>query len=108
MRWSVSVLAEGDRVIDLAEVVELADAVAVHGGIASGMGTPSYGAQIVVEADHGDQAVARAVSVFAAAAEKAGLPPWPITSVETIREDEEADYVWDDAAEDPSPEDGTP
>jgi hypothetical protein len=96
MRWSVSVVAEGDRVIELAEVVELADAVAAHGGIASGMGTPSYGAQIVVEADDGEQAVERAVEVFTAAAEKAGLPSWPITRAETIREDEAADYVWEE------------
>ena len=44
MRWSVSVVAEGDRVVTREEVVELADAVAAHGGIASGLGTPRYGA----------------------------------------------------------------
>lgn len=89
-------MAEGDRLIELSEVVELADAVAAHDGIASGMGTHAYGAQIVVEADNSDQALELAVAVFTAAAEKAGLPPWPLTQVETIREDEELDYVWEE------------
>ena len=57
MRYSVSIIAEGDREIRLDEVVELADAVAVLQGIASGAGSMSYGAQIVVEADHPDLAV---------------------------------------------------
>jgi hypothetical protein len=82
-------MAEGDRVIELDEVVELADAVAASNGIATGMGTPSYGAQIVVEAEDGEQAVERAMVVFTEAVEKAGLPVWPIVDVETIAEDEE-------------------
>ena len=45
MRWSVSLVAEGDRVITHEEIVELADAVAASRGIASGIGTTSYGAQ---------------------------------------------------------------
>ena len=36
MKFSVSVLAEGDRPTTLEEIVELADAVAIHNGIASG------------------------------------------------------------------------
>ena len=51
MRWSVSVMAEGDRVLTHDEILELADAVAIHQGIASGIGSMSYGAQLVVEAD---------------------------------------------------------
>ena len=39
MRWSVTVVAEGDRVVSREEIVELADAVAASGGIASGIGT---------------------------------------------------------------------
>ena len=50
MRWSVSVVAEGDRVLSHEEIVELADAVATSNGIASGIGTTSYGAQLVVGA----------------------------------------------------------
>ena len=94
-RWSVSVMAEGDRIIALDEVVELADAVALSGGIASGMGTASYGAQLVVEADDSEEAARKAIEVFTAAARTAGLPDWPVTQVETIREDEEIDYEWD-------------
>jgi hypothetical protein len=96
MKWSVSLIAEGDRVIELEEIVELADAVAASDGIASGMGTFGYGAQIVVEADNSDQAVDRAIAVFAAAVDKAGLPPWPITRAETIADEDELDYGFED------------
>jgi hypothetical protein len=89
-------MAEGDRVIELEEVVELADAVAASDGIATGMGTPGYGAQIVVEAENGEQAVERAMAVFTEAVAKAGLPVWPIVDVETIAEDEEEFYGLDD------------
>ena len=41
MRFSVSIVAEGDREVQLAEVVELADAVAPMNGIASGAGSMS-------------------------------------------------------------------
>ena len=46
----MSLRAEGDRVLSLEEIVALADAVAPMGGIASGMGTTTYGAQLVVDA----------------------------------------------------------
>lgn len=92
MRWSVALQAEGDRLIELEEVVELADAVAPHEGVATGMGTHSYGAQLVVEADSSDEAVERAMAVFVAAASRAGLPGWPVTSVETAGDEE--DMSW--------------
>jgi hypothetical protein len=98
MRWSVSMMAEGDRVMELAEVVELADAVATSDGIATGIGTHGYGVQIVVEADHSDQAVELAMAVFEAAVEKAGLPRWPITRAETVVDEEDLDYGFEDAA----------
>ena len=50
MRWSVGIEAEGDRVLTREEVVELADAIAVSGGIATGIGTNRYGAQLIVQA----------------------------------------------------------
>lgn len=95
MRWSVTLQAEGDREIELAEVVELADQVAGHEGIASGMGTRTYGAQIVVEAESSDEAVARATEVFSAAAERAGLPDWPIIDVEASGDEEDMDWYQD-------------
>ena len=88
-------VAEGDRIIALEEVVELADAVAAHGGIASGMGTPAYGAQLLVEADDSQRAAEIAVEMFNAAVETAGLPHWPITQIETLSEDEDLDYEWE-------------
>ncbi len=89
MRWSVSLQAEGDRVLELDEIVALADAVAPMGGIASGIGTMAYGAQIAIEAGTADEAVNLAVPAFEAAAAQAELPPWPVTKTEVIGEDEE-------------------
>jgi hypothetical protein len=87
----VAVVAEGDREVLLEEVVELADAVAVHGGIASGVGTTRYGAQLIVEADARGQAVERAKAAFTGAAARAGLPPWPIVRAVAVSEDEDED-----------------
>ncbi len=86
MRYSVSLVAEGDREVTLDEVVALADAVARHEGIASGVGALAYGAQIVIEAPSSDDAVDAAMGVFAAAVEESGLPTWPVTKAETISE----------------------
>jgi hypothetical protein len=89
VRFSVSIQAEGDREVTLEEVVELADAVAGLNGIASGYGTMGYGAQIVVEADGSDEAVDKAIQQFTQAVGKTSLPLWPVTSVETLGEDED-------------------
>ncbi|MEY4176376.1 MAG: hypothetical protein RI900_3541 [Actinomycetota bacterium] len=94
MKFSVSIVAEGDREIELAEVVELADAVAHMGGIASGAGSTCYGAQIVVDAPDSDQAVDLAIPLFVEAARRAGLPDWPVTRAETISEDDDMG-AWD-------------
>ena len=91
MRWSVAVVAEGDRVLSAEEIVELADAVAASGGIASGIGTTSYGAQLVVEASNSDDAVELAMAAFTQSAAQAGLPPWPIARAEAMAEDDELD-----------------
>jgi hypothetical protein len=87
----VTLVAEGDRVLTREEVVELADAVAESSGIASGIGTTSYGAQLVVDAADSIQAVERASAVFMRAATRAGLPPWPISRAETISEHDDLD-----------------
>jgi hypothetical protein len=71
------------------EIVELADAVAPWEGIASGIGSSSYSAQLVIEADGPDEAVDIAVGVFTEAAKKAGLPPWPAAWAESISEEQE-------------------
>lgn len=89
MRWSISLRADGDRVLEREEVVELADAVARWEGIASGIGTMSYSAQIVIEAPSSDEAVDLAIEVFTAAAKLAGLPPWPVAWAESVSEESE-------------------
>jgi hypothetical protein len=90
VRWSVGIEAEGDRVLALEEVVELADAVAGSDGIATGIGTTRYGAQLVVEADNRDDAIGKATSLFLAAARTAGLPEAPIVRTEAISELDES------------------
>ena len=89
MKWSVSIEAEGDRVMTRKEIVELADAVAAYGGVASGIGTTRYGAQLYVEAASREDAVERASAEFTRAAERADLPPWPIADVGVVGEDDE-------------------
>jgi hypothetical protein len=88
VRWSVSVRADGDRPMEREEIVELADAVAGWEGIASGIGTTSYAAQIVVEAPTSDEAVDQAIDLFTNAAAKAGLPPWPVAWAESVSEEQ--------------------
>jgi hypothetical protein len=93
VKWSVTVEAEGDRVLSREEIVELADAVAAHSGVASGIGTTRYGAQLSVEADSPEDAVERASAAFTAAAERAGLPAWPIADVGVIGEDDDVGFL---------------
>jgi hypothetical protein len=92
MKWSVSIQAEGDRVLELDEIVALADAVATMEGIASGVGTMAYGAQVVVEADSADDAVNLAVPAFVRAAAVATLPEWPVVRAEVVGFEDEIDY----------------
>jgi hypothetical protein len=81
--------AEGDRVMTREEIVELADAVASHSGIASGIGTTRYGAQLSVEAGSREDAVRQGSAEFVRAAAQAGLPPWPIADIGVIGEDDD-------------------
>ena len=90
MRWSVGIEAEGDRVFTREEIVELADAVAAHSGVATGIGSSRYGVQVLVVADSRADAIARATELFAAAARTAGLPQAPVVRTEAISETEEA------------------
>lgn len=89
IRWSVGIEAQGERVMKLEEVVELADAVAPMNGIATGIGTNRYGAQVIVFADNRDDAIAKGKEQFASAVQKAGLPVYPIVRVEATSEDED-------------------
>ena len=71
MRWSVGIEAEADRVLTREQVVELADAVAASGGIATGIGTSRYGAQLIVEAASREAAIEKATAEFTRAAARA-------------------------------------
>ena len=89
MRWSVSAQAAGDRELSREEIVELADAVAPAGGVASGIGQTAYGAQLVVEAETREDALVRGEAIFTAAAARAGLPAWPVSAITALSEDED-------------------
>ena len=97
MRWSVGIEAEGDRVFTREEIVELADAVAASSGVATGIGTNRYGAQLLVDADSREDAVAAATEAFTAAARAAGLPAAPVVRAEAVSEEEEAE-AWETGA----------
>ena len=89
MRWSVGIEAEAGHVLTREQVVELADAVAAADGIATGIGTTRYGAQLVVEADSREEAIQRATEEFWRAVRKARLRPAPIVRTEAVSEDED-------------------
>jgi hypothetical protein len=90
VRWSVGIEAEGDRVLTREQVVELADAVAASGGIATGIGTNRYGARLIVEAGSREEAMKKAAEEFWRAARKARLRPGPVVRTEAVSEDEDA------------------
>lgn len=90
MRWSVGIQAEGEKVLSREEVVELADAVAASAGIATGIGTNRYGAQLMVWAGTREEAIEKATAEFTGAVARAGFPASPIARVEAISEDEDA------------------
>ena len=91
MRWSVCIEAEGDRILTREEVVELADAIAVSHGIATGIGSSRYGAQLIVEAETREDAIDIGTELFLAAAVAAGLPPARVVRTEAVSEHEEED-----------------
>jgi hypothetical protein len=91
VRWSVGIETEGDRVLSREEVVELADAVATSSGIATGIGTNRYGAQLLVDASTRGEAIEKARAEFARAVATAGLPVYPIVRAEAVGEHEDAE-----------------
>jgi len=90
VRWSVSLEAEGGHVLTREQVVDLADAVAATGGIASGIGTTRYGAQLIVEAGGREEAIEKATEEFWRAVRKARLRPGPLVRTEAVSENEDA------------------
>jgi hypothetical protein len=89
VRWSVGIEAAGERVLTREDVVQLADAVAASGGIATGIGSTRYGTQLIVEADSREAAIERATAEFRRAAAAAGLPGAPVVRTEAVSEDED-------------------
>jgi len=90
VRWSVGVEVEGDEVLTREQVVDLADAVAPADGIATGIGTSRYGAQLIVEAGSREEAIEKATAEFWRAVRKARLRPGPVVRTEAVSEDEDA------------------
>lgn len=91
--WSVTLEASGDRPLTREEIVELADAVARYDGVASGIGSTTYGVQILVEAPTRDEAAERGKVLFAEAVAQAGLPSWPLSNVIPMSEQDELEEL---------------
>jgi len=89
MRWSVGIEVEAGRMLTREEVVRLADAVAATDGIATGIGTSRYGAQLIVDAESREEAVEKATEEFWRAVRKARLQPGPLVRAEAISEEED-------------------
>jgi hypothetical protein len=89
MRYSVGMKCDGDKEMSHEEILELADAVAIHSGIAMGIGQEAYGAKIIVDAENAREAELVAKEHFRAAVQQAGLPAWPISEVETLSEEDD-------------------
>jgi uncharacterized 2Fe-2S/4Fe-4S cluster protein (DUF4445 family) len=89
VKWSVGIEAQGDRVLTREEVVELADAVAASYGIATGIGSSRFGAQLVVDADSREEAIGKATQAFERATAAAGLPAAPVVRTVAISEAED-------------------
>ena len=95
MRWSVSVVADGDREMSIEETVEQAVATAAKRVFADREIEASFDLetgnvnlfQVLYVVDK----VELAMREFVAAAKRAGLPEWPVSRVETIGEDGEED-----------------
>jgi hypothetical protein len=85
----VGVEVDAGRVLTREEIVELADAVAASNGIATGIGTPRYGAQLIVEAGSRAEAIEKGTGELVAAAARAGLPGGQVARAEAISEDED-------------------
>lgn len=91
--WSVTIEASGNRPLTREEIVSLADAVARHDGVAAGIGSTTYGVQILVEAPSRDEAAERAKALFAAAVAEAGLPAWPVSNLVPVSEQDELESL---------------
>ncbi len=89
VQWSVGIEVSGDEVMTPDHICDLADAVASASGIASGIGRPSYGVKVLVEAADRDEAVTKATEILRSAARTAALPEWPVSRVEAVSEDDE-------------------
>lgn len=93
-RWAVTVTAEGDRPVTDDERAALAETLAGTGATVTAAGN-RYGIEIAIAAGTRDEAVATASSVLAAAAERAGLPAWPVGRGHAVGDHEQSD-VWGD------------
>lgn len=85
-QWSVGMEATGDVIMKHEQILELADNVTAYSGIASGINSPCYGVKLLVDADTREEAIEKAMGYFHEAAQNAGLPMWPVTTIEAASE----------------------
>ncbi|MDP3967883.1 MAG: hypothetical protein Q8Q02_06340 [Nocardioides sp.] len=89
----MTIEATGERPMTREEIVALADAVIPYDGVASGIGSTTYGVQILIEASSREEATELAKVVFAEVVAKSGLPDWPVSRLELLTEAEELDDI---------------
>jgi len=85
-QWSVGMEATGDVIMKHEQILDLADNITQYSGIASGINAPCYGVKLLVDADTREEAISKATGYFREAARNAGLPMWPVTTIEAASE----------------------
>lgn len=91
MHWysvTIEYRADDDRQVTEEQIAVFMSLVEPHDGIAGGgAGDRAYDATVGVTAPDASTAAAEGTALAARAASQAGLPAWPATRVETVRED---------------------
>lgn len=83
--WTAYLKATGPEYVADQQAEDFVDELAEHGGAVS-FGEGEYGATFSVEAEDPLVAAQRAHVVFRAAADRAGLPWWPVVHLEVVTE----------------------
>jgi hypothetical protein len=93
MDWTVKIEAAGDHAaerVDLDRIDALRAALVDHNAAASSANR-RYGIQLDIDATTAERAAKAAIKAFRVAAERSGLPDWPVVRVDVMTvEDQEA------------------
>ena len=93
VRWSVSVVAEGDRVMSARRSSSSRTRWPAAVAWPAGSGATGTARRSWSFADDRDEAIEKGRAAFAEAVAKAGLPDFPIVHVEAVSEDEDTEEL---------------